>query len=342
MTIKVEFQREVLPDGDYVTSAILNSDKKVDLNDVKFTIHGVKIDIKKIAGNKFYFGQNEKLATIHFGSNFQDHFVLPEISVHINDLDDNIISEFKEDPIAEKFTTNFYHGKETLSYYLYTSQSKSKKRPMVVFLHGSGERGYGDRYPLWGNDVAEQIVRYVKSHEDAVVVAPQATWRKELNGWFRKGVRKTLINLINYLIKTENIDQKRIYLLGLSNGGAGTWHFAENHPDMFAAIAPCCGYIYNDEKYFLEAPGKGRYMEPTENEAKELKDMPIWAFAAADDNVVNPDGTRHTVKAIKEAGNKKIRETIYDAGMLGNNPHNSWKLAYHEQDLFPWMFKQKK
>ena len=150
MTIKINFQREVLPDGDFVTSAEIVSNKKIDLNNVNFTIQDEQVKVKEIIGNKFYFGQNEKLATIHFGSNFQDDFILPEISVHIDNSNDNVICNFKEDPIAHEFTTNFYNGEKVMSYYLYSSKNKSQKRPMVIFLHGSGERGYGDRYPLWG------------------------------------------------------------------------------------------------------------------------------------------------------------------------------------------------
>lgn len=343
MTIKIEFQREVLPDGDFVTSAVVNSQKYIDPNLIDFFVHGKKIPKKPLTKNTYYFGQNNNLATMKFGSNFQDRFVLPEISVQIKNNHEDVISTFKEDPLAAKFITKFYQGNQTpLSYYLYSSNNRIQKRPLVVFLHGSGERGYGDRYPLWGNDVTEQILRYVQKHEDAVIAAPQATWRTELNGWFRKGIRESLINLIYYLITTENIDRERIYLLGLSNGGAGTWHFAQNHPDLFAAIAPCCGYIYNDNKMFLEAPGKGRYMEPTESEVNALANMPIWAFAAIDDNVVNVNGTKHTVRAIKNRGNSKVNETIYPAGTLGKTPHASWKLAYHEDKLFPWLFAQRR
>ena len=209
-------------------------------------------------------------------------------------------------------------------------------------MHGLGERGYGDRYPLYGCDIPKLLAEYAQEHEDAMVMAPEATWTKKLNGWFRPNIRQALMDLINFIIKEENIDTDRIYMIGLSNGGAATWHFAEQHPDLFAAIAPCCGYIFHDGKYFLTAEGKGRYMEPTNEETKALVNMPIWAFHAADDNVVNDDGTRHTVAAVKEAGNIMVKETIYAPGKCGDAPHGSWKLMAHEPELLPWLFSQHK
>lgn len=282
--------------------------------------------------------ENPLLATIQFGSNFQDRLILPQIVAHFKENDLPIQTRFVEDPTIKKFQNK----NTSLSYYLYSTDKKEGKRPLVIFMHGSGERGYGDRYPLYGCDIPKLLAEYAQEHEDAVVMAPEATWTKKLNGWFRPNIRQALMDLINFIIKEENIDTDRIYMIGLSNGGAATWHFAEQHPDLFAAIAPCCGYIFNGGKYFLTAEGKGRYMEPTNEEAKALVNMPIWAFHAADDNVVNDDGTRHTVAAVKEAGNIMVKETIYAPGKCGDAPHGSWKLMAHEPELLPWLFSQHK
>lgn len=280
--------------------------------------------------------ENPLLATIQFGSNFQDRLILPQIVAHFKENDLPIQTRFVEDPTIKKFQNK----NTSLSYYLYSTDKKEGKRPLVIFMHGSGERGYGDRYPLYGCDIPKLLAEYAQEHEDAVVMAPEATWTKKLNGWFRPNIRQALMDLINFIIKEENIDTDRIYMIGLSNGGAATWHFAEQHPDLFAAIAPCCGYIFNDGKYFLTA--EGRYMEPTNEEAKALVNMPIWAFHAVDDNVVNDDGTRHTVAAVKEAGNIMVKETIYAPGKCGDAPHGSWKLMAHEPELLPWLFSQHK
>lgn len=346
-TINVDYQRTVLPGGDFVTSAII-SGANLKSEDISFSVADKAIAVKKATKLdedqiEVTFEENPLLATIQFGSNFQDELVLPQIVMHIKDNDLPIESKFVEDTTIRQFKTKFFqNNKTTISYYIYSSHKDDVKRPLVIFLHGSGERGYGDRYPLYGCNIPKKLAEYSQEHEDSVVLAPEATWAKELNGWFRKDIRQVLMDLIKYTVKSEKIDEKRIYLVGLSNGGAATWHFAENHPDLFAAIAPCCGYIFNDGKYFLTAEGKGRYMEPTAEEAKRLAKMPIWAFHAADDNVVNADGTRHTVAAVRKAGNTQVKETIYAPGLCGDFPHGSWKLMIQEKELLPWLFAQHK
>ncbi|WP_308557152.1 prolyl oligopeptidase family serine peptidase [uncultured Lactobacillus sp.] len=347
-TINVDYQRTVLADGDFVTSAVIEGADNLNLKDISFSVANKEIgtkEITKLDGGKVKvtFEEDPSLALIQFGSNFQDELIFPQIVMHIRNNDLPIETKFIEDPTIKKFETKFFQNdRTTISYYLYSSHKYNAKRPLVIFLHGSGERGYGDRYPLYGCDIPKKVAEYSEEHEDSVVLAPEATWAKELNGWFRKDIRQVLMDLIKYTVESENIDKNRIYLIGLSNGGAATWHFAENHPGLFAAIAPCCGYIFNDGKYFLTAPGKGRYMEPTDEEAERLASMPIWAFHAADDNVVNVNGTKHTVEAIRRAGNTQIKETIYKPGMCGDAPHGSWKLMAHEPDLLPWLFSQHK
>lgn len=249
--------------------------------------------------------------------------------------------QYDEDSYIEKFKMEYYQGgTTTLSYYLYSSNKKKDKRPLVVFLHGSGERGFGEGRPLLGNDVPKTIFEYVKEHEDAVILVPQATWATDLNGWFRKDVRYCLMEMINHIVEKENIDNKRIYLTGLSNGGAGTWHFAQHYPERFAAIIPCCGYIYNDEKFFLSAEGRGRYMQPTAAELQSLKNMPVWAFHAADDKTVSVNGTIESISALQELGNQNAKATIYPPGEVTPDPHGSWKLAFNDPKILEWLFAQ--
>ena len=344
--MQVDYQRTVLKDGDFVTAAIIKGDE-ISQEDISFSVNGQKLSVKNMLSVdgklKVEFDYNPLLATIQFGSNFQDQLIFPQIVISIKNNKLPIDTRFLEDPIIKQFQTKFYQNKDTtLSYYLYSSGKNESKRPLVIFMHGSGERGYGDRYPLYGCDIPKVIAEYIQEHEDAVILAPEATWAKELNGWFRSNIRHALMDLVRYMIDAENIDKRRIYMIGLSNGGAATWHFAQKYPDLFAAIVPCCGYIYNDGKYFLTAEGKGRYMEPTEKEVKSLSNIPIWAFHAADDNVVNVNGTIHTVERVRKAGNTRVKETIYKPGMCGKSPHGSWKLMAHEPELFPWLFNQHK
>ena len=98
-----------------------------------------------------------------------------------------------------------------MSYYMYSSGNTKKKRPLIIFLHGSGERGFVNKLPLLGNGVPKEIYKYVKEKEDAVILVPQATWAPELNGWFRENVRNSLYSLIETVAINEHIDMQRIY-----------------------------------------------------------------------------------------------------------------------------------
>lgn len=350
MQNKLTYNCNVLDDGTFVTSADLSLKDTSGLNKSSFHFilnqREIKVDSFSQRENEmnFVFQISDDLAILKFDpSKFVNAKEYPNIILKIDGKPStNFEQEFVDDPYIKDFNHfNYTNGVNQLSYYKYERYS-DKKRPLVIFLHGSGERGYSNKLPLLGNDVPKTFHDYIQQHEESVLLVPQATWSPELNGWFRRDVRSTLINLIKDTIKSDNIDPNRVYLAGLSNGGAGTWHFAEQHPNLFAAIIPCCGYIYNDDKEFIEASGKGRYMKPTESEAVKLKDMPVWAFHASDDPTVNSEGTIKTISLLKKIGNNKVRETIYDKGVVTPNAHASWKLAYNTPELLPWLFSQSK
>lgn len=346
---KIEYKLIIDNNGEVVDSAILQSDNEINLKNVEFFVGDNKVNIikKQKIDNKlyFYFDHDSFLRTIGFDiKKFVDTYSLPEIRCVISNIsNDNYDVSFSYDECLTAFKSTFYQGKKgILSYEIYASEEKSIKRPLVVFLHGSGERGFNNRLQLLGNDVPKTIYNYVRKHEDSVILAPQATWAKELNGWFRPEVRATLMDLIHFIIKKENIDTNRIYLCGLSNGGAATWHFGDNYPELFAALIPCCGYIFNDNKKFLGGQGQGRYMEATHSEIEKLRDMPIWAFHANDDPVVNSLGTKNTVKQLKDIGNDKVKMTIYPDNTVTPNAHGCWANAYNNSELLPWLFAQHK
>ncbi|OSP84435.1 phospholipase [Lacticaseibacillus paracasei] len=351
MLSRVIYNREVTDDGDYVVGADIKLGKSFVVKEdaLHFTVGNRKISFINFSCNgrdiHVEFEHDESLSTLTFDTKaFVNHFALPQINIKIDDLSEDLkrfLITFNGPNMVSDFSSGIYQQDAgQFSYYQYSTGTNATKRPLVVFLHGSGERGFGDELPLIGNDVPKTIHDYIKTHEDAVLLVPQASWSKELNGWFRPEIRGALLGLIHAVIDDENIDSSRVYLAGLSNGGAATWHFAEQYPSLFAAIVPCCGYIFNDNKSFVQGPGKGRYMEPEKKEAERLSNTPIWAFHAEDDPTVDVRGTREAIAAVKAQGNQNVRMTIYSPGSVSPNPHASWKLAYNDKNLLPWLFAQ--
>lgn len=213
--------------------------------------------------------------------------------------------------------------------YEYTPQTEI---PMIVFLHGAGERGQNG---LVQTEVG--LATSIRRHPErwkAIVVFPQCP-----AGRYYNEIEEDIDLCINKTLKEYNIDRKRIYLTGLSMGGFGTWIYGAKHADMFAALVPICGggelaFI----KQRLERPGiPDETPQDVEQRVQRLKDMPIWAFHGADDDVVPVDCTRNFVQKIKDAGGTKILYTEYPGVK-----HNSWVKAYEESELPKWLFSQHK
>ncbi|MCB1062151.1 MAG: prolyl oligopeptidase family serine peptidase [Verrucomicrobiae bacterium] len=201
---------------------------------------------------------------------------------------------------------------ETLNYLLYLPKGYAadadKEWPLVVFLHGAGERG----------DNLDQVKQHgppkrVEAGEEFpfILVSPQCP--KE--GWWPS---EPVHGLITHLEKTLKIDADRIYLTGLSMGGYGTWALASDQPDRFAAIVPICG-------------GGTPYL------MRRLSKVPVWAFHGGKDSVVPLEESQRLVDALKKAGNTQTRFTIYpEAG------HDSWTEAYDNPELYEWLLAQKR
>ncbi|MCK5000898.1 MAG: prolyl oligopeptidase family serine peptidase [Anaerohalosphaera sp.] len=185
---------------------------------------------------------------------------------------------------------------------------QEEKWPLIMFLHGSGERGTDiNRVKLYG------IPKVAASKEDFpfVAVSPQCPKGQ----WWDEDV---VINLLDDIIQTYDIDPDRVYLTGLSMGGFGTWKLATKYPDKFAAIAPVCGGG-----------------EPFEA-MTSLRKMPIWAFHGGKDNIVPLRRSQEMVDAMKKVGNN-ARLTVYPkAG------HDSWTATYNNDELYKWFLSHKK
>ncbi len=198
------------------------------------------------------------------------------------------------------------------NYLLFLPEDYGKKRqrwPLMVFLHGAGERG-----SVLNKVKVHGPPKIVKNRKDFpfIVVSPQCP---EGDWWTEKV--EVLINLVDDISARYKVDKNRIYLTGLSMGGYGTWALASAYPERFAAIAPICG-------------GGSRIM------SLRLKDIPIWVFHGAKDQVVPLEESEEMVNAIRKRGGD-VKFTIYpDAG------HDSWTESYNNQELYDWFLEHSK
>ena len=185
--------------------------------------------------------------------------------------------------------------------------------PLVIFLHGSGERG-ADIEAVKRNGPP----RIVAAHPGSpfILVSPQLEDVPN-NRWDTA----KLDALLTELRKTYRIDASRIYLTGLSLGGYGTWDWALKRPDLFAAIVPVAANSEN----------------PAANPCV-LKDMPIWAFHGDQDDVVDPLKGFAIVRAVDACkGSVRPRMTIYP-----QMTHGSWEPAYDDPALWRWLLEQRR
>jgi predicted peptidase len=192
-------------------------------------------------------------------------------------------------------------------------KSSSKKWPLMLFLHGAGERGTN----------LAQVTRHgpprlVESRPDFpfVVVSPQC----------RPGERwqtESLLALLDHVQDEYRIDTRRVYLTGLSMGGYGTWNLGLAHPERFAAIAPICGGG-DPLLVLLQDPRK----------RKALQTLPVWAFHGARDSVVRLEESERMVNALKQAGSTQVKFTVYPEA-----EHDSWTETYNNPELYEWFLQ---
>ena len=162
--------------------------------------------------------------------------------------------------------------KKQLEYLLHKPENTKEKKPLIIFLHGSGEKG-ADLEKV----KAHGPFKYLKNNKiDAFVLAPQCPDNEYWN-------EETLYRLILKIQKENNIDSSRIYLTGLSMGAWGAWNLAFAHPEMFAAFVPIAGFV--DRVPMIENC--------------KIKDIPIRMFHGLLDDVVNVDYSISMYKKLK-------------------------------------------
>lgn len=216
------------------------------------------------------------------------------------------------------FASKIFKGKDSDSKYVVFVPHDyigDKEYPLILFLHGAGERGDDGEKPV--KQGIGNAIKFKGGEKKFpfFVVFPQCSAK----GTWKAGgpdADRALAILDEVQVRYK-IDPKRVYLTGLSLGGMGTWSLAAAHPERWAAIVPICGGG-----------------DPAT--ASKIKDIPCWCFLGSDDGKKLADSTRGMVEAVKKAGgNPRYTEFPY----VG---HNSWDPAYATSELYPWLLAQKR
>jgi predicted peptidase len=241
---------------------------------------------------------------------------------------------------ARKHETGFLDrtvsvGGETYHYQVYVPHdfSSKKKWPIILFLHGVGERGDdGLRQTDLGIGHA---IRADASRFPFIVVMPQC--RKDKR-WIHAEMQALALAALEQAIREFHGDRERTYLTGLSMGGYGTWDITAKYPSKFAAYVPICGGIYGPPKVpeaHVGLAGDRNVSDPYAETAHRIGSTPIWIFHGGADDTVPVEESRKMAQALRDA-KANVRYTEYP-GVA----HNAWDKAYAEPELVPWLLAQK-
>ena len=216
-----------------------------------------------------------------------------------------------------------------LNYRLYLPDGidNVKKCPLLLFLHGAGERGSDNKKQL--KHCIKDVVSYSQNKkEPIIVVVPQCPenmkwvdvdWSAGSNAMPESPSvsMKMTKEVVEGLVKKHKVDKNRIYIAGLSMGGYGTWDAIQRWPDYFAAALPLCGG--GDDKM-----------------ADRIRNVPIWAFHGDKDTAVKVERSRAMIDAIKKnGGNPKYTE-------YPGVGHDCWTATFKNPEVLGWLFAQKK
>ena len=202
------------------------------------------------------------------------------------------------------------------------------KVPLILFLHGAGERGNDNAIQL--RHGIPSINSYIQRKAiPAIVIAPQCPsgmkwvdvpWNDEEHTMPPTPSKPmhAVRALMEQTLAEMPVDQSRIYISGISMGGFGTWDYLQRNPELFAAGLPICG-------------------GGDTAEAAKLVNIPIWTFHGDQDTSVKTRRSRDMSQAIKDAGGSLIKYTEYPG--VG---HDSWTQTYANDEVLDWLFAQKK
>jgi len=199
--------------------------------------------------------------------------------------------------------------------YLPENYGDHKKYPLIIFLHGAGERGKDiEKVKVHGiPKLVEQNAEVLLKYE-FIAISPQCPAKPNWND-----IDEILVKLIKICIEELSVDTSRIYLTGLSMGGYGTWNLICKYPNAFAAAAPICGGLW-------EYKDKG---------LKNIAHLPLWVFHGAKDTAVPLSDSADPVAILNEL-DANVKFTVYP-----ELEHDSWTVTYENPNFYKWLFAQK-
>jgi len=232
--------------------------------------------------------------------------------------------------LANRFAARLHSGPDgrSLPYRMLLPRSVEAPLPLVLLLHGAGERGE-DNVAQLGNGAAEWL-----GSDDAqrdfpcVFVLPQCPasarwvevdWSAARHDMPLSPSQPLLLvqTLIDELLATQPIDPRRLYVVGLSMGGYGTWDLISRLPQRFAAAVPICG-------------------GGDPSQASGLVHLPLWAFHGAQDPVVSVERSRQMIQRLRSLGGQPRYTELPEVA------HDAWNTAFSHPDLRPWLFAQRR
>jgi predicted peptidase len=224
-------------------------------------------------------------------------------------------------------------GKGVFKYQVYVPAqwNKTKRWPIVLFLHGAGERG--DDGMLQTEVGIGTAIRRFPGRFPCIVVFPQC--RKDA-WWSQPEMEEVALKSLDLATREFKGDPDRTYLTGISMGGYGSWDVAQKHPGKFAALGVVCGGIVPplSIRSLFPPPPVDASGDPYLTAARKIGTVPVWIFHGGADPVVPTSESQKMEAAIKAVGGN-VKYTEYPG--VG---HNSWDKAYSEPDFPVWLLSQ--
>ena len=210
--------------------------------------------------------------------------------------------------VQKQWQTDCHHPVYYVEY-LPKDYDPTKEYPLVMFLHGAGERVQDPHQAMFHGYM--KYVREQGKEYPFIFIAPQC-----IGNAYWGSYTESLSAFLDYVLETYAVDRRRVYLTGLSMGGTGTWMFAMARPNTFAAIMPVCG--------------SGIYW----NVANLLK-TPIYMVHGDCDTCVPISGSVEMLTSINSRGGNAKLKICYGVG------HDAWNYAYTDDSLLEWMLSQR-
>ena len=205
---------------------------------------------------------------------------------------------------------SFTSDGRTLRYWLWLPKDPpAEGAPLLVFLHGSGERG--DDLAAVKNHGPPKLVESMPALQSFIVVSPQCPKDQRWDVDLVKALTESVA-------KSFKADRARLYLTGLSMGGYGTWAITAKYPELFAAAVPICGGG-----------------DPAQ--ASRIKDLPLRVFHGAKDEAVPLARGQEMVDALKAVGATDVSLTVYP-----DLAHDSWTPTYADPKLYEWLLTKRR